>query len=794
MKRKLILFLCLIFTFTFTLWNSAAINAEVQEDGTIAVLDATYNVTSTMSNKEVGYGITHIKDIALSSATELNNYDSNGPKGEKVPQVVNVLSIPSNEAVRVIDWTYMSSDGWTKQTVVKMAENFELYNPGWKVVAGTNADFFDINGLAALPYQPTGYTVSNGEVYRPYAGGISATAIGFKNDGSDYPFVGGQPVEVTGHKLQILDADGNVTKEFDVEYFNQNPENNGIAVWFTYPVMNNEVRSNVTITTPADNSYLITVPTRCLAMSKNQVYGKGIINQVNTATTLNLGQFGISTENPEVKSYLAEGTSIRIQQNVTGVYADCDNIIGSGAPLVSNGQAYQNGEGMTWDRHPRTCVGVKADGSIIMMVIDGRQQADNMYGMSYSEQSAAMLYYGAVEAYNLDGGGSSTMIIRNNYGGFDVMNSPSDGSERRDSNAILVVVPEITMQIDEVLDDEINFSYVSPSSEITMSNLEIAIDNEVRDFTGQNFNWSGLTPETTYTLNYTYDINYKSSTIEGINGKMNFTTGKTKPYPINYYYEETDDAYNVSFELCNSSPVSMIYYRVDGKMNILSTHSRSFRINKSQVNDISTLTLTIEYNMNALPNKNSRDVYNVVSKESYLANPPLHEITYLLNGGTLPANSASSYHETKTTVLPIPTKEHNIFDGWYYHGVKYTEIPSDFAREITLTAKWTKIVYTITYNPDGGILPNDLPHTYSYGDTITLPALTKDGHNFLGWYQNDTKVNEISADSFGDLTLNARWEKINSEKKGCGCKKNSALAFSLITFVTLFAFVLRKKK
>lgn len=794
MKRKLILLFCLLFTFTICLWSSAAVKAKVEADGTIAVLDATYNVTSTISNKEIGYGITHIKDVGLSSATELNNYDSNGPKGEKVPQVVNVLSIPSNEAVRVIDWTYMSSNGWTKQTVVKMAENFELYNPGWKVVAGTNADFFDINGLAALPYQPTGYTVSNGEVYRPYAGGISDTAIGFKNDGSDYPFIGGKPVEVTGHKLQILDADGNITKEFDVEYFNENPQNDGIAVWFTYPVMVGDSRSNVAITTPATNSYLITVPNRCLAMSSNCVYGKGIINQVNTEMTLNLGQFGISTENEEVKSYLTEGTSIRIQQNVTGVYAECDNILGSGAPLVVDGEAHQNGEGMTWDRHPRTCVGVKADGSIILMVIDGRQQADNMYGMSYSEQSAAMLYYGAVEAYNVDGGGSSTMIIRNGYGGFDVMNSPSDGNERRDSNAILVVVPEITMKIDEVFDDSIDFSYVSPSKEITMSNLEIAINGETREFDGQVFSWDGLNSETTYALNYTYDINYKSSTIEGIKGKINFTTGKTKPYPINYYYEETDDAYNISFDLCNSGPVSMLYVKVDGKMSIMPIYSRSIKIAKSRVTDISTLTLTVEYNMGALPNKNSRDIYTVMSKEAYLANPPLHNVSYILNGGTLPTNSISTYPETKTTLLPIPTKDYYIFEGWYYQNEKYTEIPANFAKDITLTARWTKTVYTITYNVDGGILTNDVKNTYTNGETITLPTPTKDGFTFLGWYSNDVKITEIASTSFGDLTLNAKWEKINETRKGCGCKKNSSLVFTLISFVTLFTFVLRKKK
>ncbi len=104
-----------------------------------------------------------------------------------------------------------------------------------------------------------------------------------------------------------------------------------------------------------------------------------------------------------------------------------------------NGE-YEEG-GTINDRAPRTAIGVKADGTIVMMVIDGRQSKNNMYGADSREMASIMKYYGCVDAYNLDGGGSSTMVIRDGDR-FVVTNSPSDGRERTDGNCILVVVKD----------------------------------------------------------------------------------------------------------------------------------------------------------------------------------------------------------------------------------------------------------------------------------------------------------------------------------------------------------------
>ena len=88
--------------------------------------------------------------------------------------------------------------------------------------------------------------------------------------------------------------------------------------------------------------------------------------------------------------------------------------------------------------NPRTCIGIKADGTVVMFVVDGRQDPDSV-GMDYPEMAAAMLALGCVDVLELDGGGSSTMLAqREASADLDCRNSPSYGYERTVSSSLLV--------------------------------------------------------------------------------------------------------------------------------------------------------------------------------------------------------------------------------------------------------------------------------------------------------------------------------------------------------------------
>ena len=85
--------------------------------------------------------------------------------------------------------------------------------------------------------------------------------------------------------------------------------------------------------------------------------------------------------------------------------------------------------------HPRTFVGSRADGTIMLVTVDGRTNYAD--GMPCTELQRLAWTIGCHEALNFDGGGSTTMAVREN-GTVKIVNHPSDGSEREVSNAILI--------------------------------------------------------------------------------------------------------------------------------------------------------------------------------------------------------------------------------------------------------------------------------------------------------------------------------------------------------------------
>lgn len=88
-----------------------------------------------------------------------------------------------------------------------------------------------------------------------------------------------------------------------------------------------------------------------------------------------------------------------------------------GPVLVSNGQVH-NPDKLVSGVNPRTAIGQRSDGAVLLLVIDGRQVSS--LGATYLDLAEVFLSYGAVNACNLDGGSSSVMWFEGGY-----INSPS---------------------------------------------------------------------------------------------------------------------------------------------------------------------------------------------------------------------------------------------------------------------------------------------------------------------------------------------------------------------------------
>ena len=102
-----------------------------------------------------------------------------------------------------------------------------------------------------------------------------------------------------------------------------------------------------------------------------------------------------------------------------------------GPILLVNGEpveALGDGSGL----NPRTAIGQRADGAMLLLTIDGRQS--NSIGASLADVRDVMLDFGAVNAANLDGGSSTSMI----YNGEMINQNASLIGLRKMCTAILV--------------------------------------------------------------------------------------------------------------------------------------------------------------------------------------------------------------------------------------------------------------------------------------------------------------------------------------------------------------------
>ncbi len=127
------------------------------------------------------------------------------------------------------------------------------------------------------------------------------------------------------------------------------------------------------------------------------------------------------------------------------VWKEMDQAMGGGPWLVQGGQVAVDWELQRFNllefverKHPRTAIGVMEDGTLLLVVVDGRQERS--IGVSLFQLAQLMKNLGAVNAINLDGGGSSTMLV-----GGGTINSPSDGKLRPLANGLLIYgeVPQI---------------------------------------------------------------------------------------------------------------------------------------------------------------------------------------------------------------------------------------------------------------------------------------------------------------------------------------------------------------
>ena len=131
---------------------------------------------------------------------------------------------------------------------------------------------------------------------------------------------------------------------------------------------------------------------------------------------------------------LKDGPAVIREGELRGDEAEA---IGSPMVLVRDGEIVADEADTV--KQPRTAVGIKANGDVVIIVADGRQTPYSS-GYNYYDLAVKFKEAGCVDAVNLDGGGSTTYLAK--YAGTDELtlsNSPSDGQERSVSTSLFVV-------------------------------------------------------------------------------------------------------------------------------------------------------------------------------------------------------------------------------------------------------------------------------------------------------------------------------------------------------------------
>jgi hypothetical protein len=185
---------------------------------------------------------------------------------------------------------------------------------------------------------------------------------------------------------------------------------------------------------------------------------------------------------------LPVGTQVTVRLPLPNDWASVTDAISSGPTLVRDGKPIFNaGEALTavqlHGRDPRTAVGQRADGTIVMLAVDGRRPGWSI-GITNWELAQTLVHYGCVTGFALDSGGSTTLAFDGK-----VLNRPSDSYGERPVGEALVIaytgvyVPPLSATLSPNADgvgdvEQLSYKLVRPS---TISAKVVGPDGSTRE-------------------------------------------------------------------------------------------------------------------------------------------------------------------------------------------------------------------------------------------------------------------------------------------------------------------------
>ena len=292
------------------------------------------------------------------------------------------------------------------------------------MIFATNGDYFDLNsGSNMESYVNNGIVISKGSFNTKHC-------IGFDNNSK---VVIGRMTSVEKRLMLVIDGE---TKLYNIDKLNEEPGANEISIYDKAGTYSLNECGRYIISSSSSNLSQMPV----WGTSKRMSTGEKISND---SLTLKSGQYAIVLKDGELNDYFFEKIIYGVEANMveipSGSFKDCTWVLGGYDILVDNfivnNNCHKDNSGDV--AAPRTLIGFKEDGTCFLCVVDGRQSSYST-GITVNEEAQLAYSLGAKYALELDGGGSSTVIVRINDE-LTLRNKPSDGSMRGVSNAIMLV-------------------------------------------------------------------------------------------------------------------------------------------------------------------------------------------------------------------------------------------------------------------------------------------------------------------------------------------------------------------
>ena len=327
-----------------------------------------------------------------------------------------------------------------------------LEGQGWRVVAGINGDFYNVNnGL------PIGIVVTQGQL-RSSDGGYHA--IGFRSDGT--AILGRPAVSIaaaytaqdgTGEPLYneagepLYDELGNpltngtgqlLDKSLKITAFNKARTETGIFL-YTYDFN----ASRTTGSTQPGVDVICTIQEGNFALGGTTSLLVERVVEAESSPTLAPNQ-AVLTANAKAGDAalnalraIPAGTVVNVTLTPADPgWNDVQYAAGALYSLVENGAV---ASGLPTGAAPRTAVGQRYDGSLIFYTIDGRKSGHSI-GATMEQVARRLVELGCTTALGLDGGGSTTLAVtKPTDTAAERINQPSDRVERSVSNQIFLV-------------------------------------------------------------------------------------------------------------------------------------------------------------------------------------------------------------------------------------------------------------------------------------------------------------------------------------------------------------------